>query len=87
MSRSAASGWIGRLSLKPSRCVCWGVGSKDQYSKVLTLIATLDVKAVYADVDFVVIAAPTNVYSTNRIDVASPKRTYFAHSIQCNDVA
>lgn len=25
------------------------------------------------------IAAPTNVYSTNRIDVASSKRTCFAH--------
>ena len=37
------------------------MGSKDQHSKVLTLIATLDVKAVYTDVDFVVIAAPTNV--------------------------
>ena len=35
------------------------MGSKDQHSKVLTLIATLDVKAVYADVDFVVIAATT----------------------------
>lgn len=28
MSRNAASGSIGRLSLKPSRCVCWGMGSK-----------------------------------------------------------
>lgn len=27
------------------------------------------------------IAAPTNVYSTNRIDVALPKRTCFAHYI------
>lgn len=27
------------------------------------------------------IAAPTNVYSTNHIDVASPKRTCFAHYI------
>ena len=35
MSRSAASGWIGRLFLKRSRCVCWGMGSKDQHSKVL----------------------------------------------------
>ena len=33
---------------------------------------------VYA-VDFVVIAAPTNVYSTNHIDVATSKRTCFAH--------
>ena len=35
---------------------------------------------VYA-VDFVVIAAPTNVYSTNHIDVATSKRTCFAHYI------
>ena len=35
---------------------------------------------VYA-ADFVVIAAPTNVYSTNRIDVATSKRTCFAHYI------
>ena len=38
--------------------------------KELNLTATLDVKAAYTDADFVVIAAPTNVYSTNRIDVA-----------------
>ena len=37
---------------------------------------------VYA-VDFVVIAAPTNVYSTNHIDVATSKRTCFAHYIGC----
>ena len=48
--------------------------------KELNLTATLDAKAAYADADFVVIAAPTNVYSTNRIDVASSKRTCFAHS-------
>ena len=30
--------------------------------KELNLIATLDAKAAYADADFVVIAAPTNVY-------------------------
>ena len=47
--------------------------------KELNLTATLDAKAAYSDADFVVIAAPTNVYSTNRIDVASPKRTCFAH--------
>ena len=47
--------------------------------KELDLTATLDAKAAYADADFVVIAAPTNVYSTNRIDVASSKRTCFAH--------
>ena len=49
--------------------------------KELDLTATLDAKEAYSDADFVVIAAPTNVYSTNRIDVALPKRTYFAHYI------
>ena len=49
--------------------------------KDLDLTATLDAKAAYSDADFVVIAALTNVYSTNRIDVASPKRTCFAHYI------
>ena len=39
--------------------------------KELNLTATLDAKVAYSDADFVVIAAPTNVYSTNRIDVAS----------------
>ena len=48
--------------------------------KDLDLTATLDAKAAYSDADFVVIAALTNVYSTNRIDVASSKRTCFAHS-------
>lgn len=38
--------------------------------KELNLIATLDAKAAYSDADFVVIAAPTNVYSTNRSNVA-----------------
>ena len=47
--------------------------------KELDLTATLDAKEAYSDADFVVIAAPTNVYSTNRIDVALPKRTCFAH--------
>ena len=47
--------------------------------KELNLTATLDAKTAYADADFVVIAAPANVYSTNRIDVALPKRTCFAH--------
>ena len=51
--------------------------------KDLNLTATLDAKAAYSDADFVVIAAPTNVYSTNRIDVASSKRTCFAHYIGC----
>lgn len=49
--------------------------------KKLNLTATLDAKEAYSDADFVVIAAPTNVYSTNRIDVALPKRTCFAHYI------
>ena len=46
--------------------------------KELDLTATLDAKEAYSDADFV-IAALTNVYSTNRIDVALPKRTCFAH--------
>ena len=51
--------------------------------KELDLTATLDAKTAYSAADFVVIAAPTNVYSTNRIDVASSKRTCFAHYIGC----
>lgn len=51
--------------------------------KNLDLTATLDAKEAYSDADFVVIAAPTNVYSTNRTDVALPKRTCFAHYIGC----
>lgn len=47
--------------------------------KELNLTATLDAKTAYADADFVVIATSTNVYSTNRIDVASSKRACFAH--------
>lgn len=47
--------------------------------KELDLTATLDAKLAYSNADFIVIAAPTNVYSTNRIDVASSKRTCFAH--------
>ena len=38
--------------------------------KDLDLTATLDAKAAYSDADFVVIAALTNVYSTNRRNVA-----------------
>lgn len=38
--------------------------------KELNLTATLDAKAAYSDADFVVIAAPTNVYSTYRRFVA-----------------
>ena len=51
--------------------------------KELDLTATLDAKEAYSDADFVVIAAPTNVYSTNRIDVSTSKRTCFAHCIGC----
>lgn len=51
--------------------------------KELNLTATLDAKEAYSDADFVVIAAPTNVYSTNHIDVATSKRTCFAHYIGC----
>lgn len=47
--------------------------------KELDLTATLDAKEAYTDADYVVIAAPTNVYSTNRIDVATSKRACFAH--------
>lgn len=47
--------------------------------KELNLTAMLNAKTAYADADFVVIAASTNVYSTNRIDVASSKRACFAH--------
>lgn len=47
--------------------------------KELDLTATLDAKLAYSNADFVVIAAPTNVYSTNRIDVATSKRACFAH--------
>ena len=49
----------------------------------LDLTATLDAKEAYSDVDFVIIAAPTNVYSTNCIDVAASKRACFAHYIGC----
>lgn len=51
--------------------------------KNLDLTATLDAKEAYSDADFVVIAAPTNVYSTNCIDVEMSKRTCFAHYIGC----
>lgn len=37
--------------------------------KDLDLTATLDAKAAYSDADFVVIAAPTNVYSTKSVEV------------------
>ena len=51
--------------------------------KELNLTATLDAKAAYSDADFVVVAAPTNVYSTNRIDVAKSKSACFAHYMGC----
>ena len=51
--------------------------------KELDLTATLDAKEAYSDVDFVIIAAPTNVYSTNCIDVAASKRACFAHYMGC----
>lgn len=51
--------------------------------KDLDLTATLDAKAAYSDADFVVIAALTNVYSTNHIDVAASKRACFAHYMGC----
>ena len=51
--------------------------------KELNLTATLDVKTVYADADFVIITAPTNIYLTNHIDVATSKRTCFEHYIGC----
>ena len=49
--------------------------------KDLDLTATLDAEMAYSAADFVVIAAPTNVYSTNHIDVVKSKRTCFAHYI------
>ena len=51
--------------------------------KELNLTATLDAKAAYSDADFVVIAAPTNVWSINHIDVAASKRACFAHYMGC----
>lgn len=42
-------------------------GEKPNGKKVT---ATLDAEAAYSDADFVVIAALTNVYSTNRSNVA-----------------
>ena len=47
--------------------------------KDLDLTATLDAEMAYSAADFVIIAAPTNVYSTNRIDVETSKRACFAH--------
>ena len=59
--------------------------SQDEYiekylaEKDIDLTAMLNTEMAYSVADFVVIAAPTNVYSTNRIDVASSKRACFAH--------
>ena len=36
--------------------------------KDLDLTATLDAKAAYSNADFVVVAAPTNVYSTKAVE-------------------
>lgn len=36
--------------------------------KNLDLTATLDAKAAYSNADFVVVAAPTNVYSTKAVE-------------------
>lgn len=55
--------------------------------KELDLTATLDAKEAYSDADFVVIAAPTNVYSTNHSNVTSLKVACFVHSTQCSFVA
>ena len=37
--------------------------------KELNLTATLDAKVAYSDADFVIIAVPTNVYSTKSVEV------------------
>ena len=50
-----------------------------EYLQKVDLKATLDWESAYSSADFVVVAAPTNVYSTNHIDVATSKRTCFAH--------
>ena len=47
--------------------------------KDLNLTATLDAQVAYTDADVVVMAAPTNVYSTNHNDVTSSKSTCFTH--------
>lgn len=51
--------------------------------KELDLTATLDAEKAYSAADFVVIAAPTNVWSINHIDVAASKRACFAHYMGC----
>ena len=47
--------------------------------KKLNLTATIDAESAYKGADYIVIATPTNVYSTNNIDVAASKRACFAH--------
>ena len=51
---------------------------QDEYIEKYLAEKDLDLTAT---LDFVVIAAPTNVYSTNPIDVATSKRTCFVHYI------
>ena len=51
--------------------------------KKLDLTATMDAMKAYSDADFVIIAASTNVWSTNHIDVATSKRACFAHYMGC----
>lgn len=46
----------------PAMLVCQFYIEKYLAEKELNLTATLDAKATYSDADFVVIAAPTNVY-------------------------
>ena len=41
-----------------------------EYLQKVELKATLDWESAYSTADFVVVAAPTNVYSTNRSNVA-----------------
>ena len=53
--------------------------------KDLNLTATLDAKVAYSDADFVVIAAPTNVYSTKHIDIDMLKSACFAHYMGCKN--
>ena len=66
---------------------------KDEYiekflkEKELSLTETLDTQKAYKEAEYIIVAAPINVYSTNRIDVASSKRTCFVHSTQCDVVA
>ena len=54
---------------------------QDEYIEKYLAEDAWDAKEAYSDADFVVIAAPTNVYSTNCIDVEMSKRTCFAHYI------